>query len=58
VTGFHPGDSWLIGISFAGVVLFSFGLLRATALNDEVVVPFVAVHALWHLVGAFAFIGL
>jgi hypothetical protein len=40
------------------VGLFLFGMLLATAQNDVVVFPFFAMHALWHLVGAFAFIGL
>jgi hypothetical protein len=38
--------------------LFFLGMLLATARNDVVVYPFLALHALWHLVGAFAFIGL
>lgn len=36
--------------------LFFFGMLLATASNDQVVWPFIAVHALWHVVGAFAFV--
>jgi hypothetical protein len=38
--------------------LFLAGMLLATARNDVVVFPFLALHALWHLVGAFAFVGL
>ena len=38
--------------------LFFFGMLLATARNDVVLFPFLALHALWHLVGAFAFVGL
>lgn len=38
--------------------LFLFGMLLATARNDVVVYPFLPLHALWHLVGAFAFVGL
>lgn len=38
--------------------LFFVGMLLATARNDVVVFPFLALHALWHLVGAFAFVGL
>ena len=38
--------------------LFLFGMLLATARNDVVVYPFLALHALWHLVGAFAFVAL
>jgi hypothetical protein len=45
----------LLGLVFA---LFLFGMLLATARNDVVLFPFLALHALWHLVGAFAFIGL
>ncbi len=37
-------------------VLFFLGMLLATARNDVVVYPFLALHALWHLVGAFAFV--
>ncbi len=36
-------------------VLFFLGMLLATARNDVVLFPFLALHALWHLVGAFAF---
>jgi len=39
-------------------ILFLLGMLLATARNDVVVYPFLALHALWHLVGAFAFVGL
>lgn len=38
--------------------LFFVGMLLATARNDVVVFPFLALHALWHLVGAFAFVAL
>jgi hypothetical protein len=36
--------------------LFLVGMGLATARNDVVVYPFLAMHALWHLVGAFAFV--
>jgi hypothetical protein len=36
--------------------LFLFGMLLATARNAVVLQPFFALHALWHLVGAFAFV--
>lgn len=76
--GFHPGESWLIGLSFTSVglfvasrhripadakpilivvfCLFVVGMLLATASNDRIVAPFLPVHAMWHLVGAFAFV--
>jgi hypothetical protein len=38
--------------------LFLFGMLLATARNDVVLYPVFALHALWHLVGAFAFVAL
>lgn len=38
------------------VVIFLCGLLLATARNDQIVSPFFAMHALWHLVGAFGFV--
>lgn len=38
--------------------LFFVGMLLATASNEKVVFPFLALHALWHLVGAFGFVGL
>lgn len=38
--------------------LFFVGMLLATARNDLVVFPFLPLHALWHLVAAFAFVGL
>ncbi|MCE9521058.1 MAG: hypothetical protein K8S25_01340 [Alphaproteobacteria bacterium] len=38
--------------------LFVCGLLLATAKNDNIVYPFLSLHALWHLVGAFGFIAL
>jgi hypothetical protein len=37
--------------------VFLVGMLLATAANDVVVRPFFAMHALWHLVGAFGFVG-
>ena len=36
--------------------LFLCGMLLATASNEKIVAPFLPIHALWHLVGAFAFI--
>lgn len=38
------------------VALFLAGMLLATASNDRIVYPFFALHALWHLVGAFGFV--
>lgn len=38
--------------------LFFVGMLLATASNDRIVPPFFSVHALWHLVGASAFVAL
>jgi hypothetical protein len=38
----------------AGV--FFVGMLLATASNEAIVPPFFAMHALWHLVGAFGFV--
>jgi hypothetical protein len=38
--------------------LFFAGFLLATAGNDQIVAPFFAMHALWHLVGAFGFVAL
>lgn len=43
---------WLV------LALFFAGMLLATARNDVVVYPFLALHALWHLVSAFAFVAL
>jgi hypothetical protein len=40
------------------VALFFGGMLLATASNERIVYPFFAMHALWHLVGAFGFIAL
>jgi len=40
---------WVVGLFFVGMIL-------ATASNDQVVYPFFALHALWHLVGAFGFV--
>ena len=36
--------------------IFFAGMLLATASNERVVAPFFAMHALWHVVGAFGFI--
>ena len=36
--------------------IFFAGMLLATASNEEIVPPFFAMHALWHLVGAFGFV--
>ena len=36
--------------------LFVSGMLLATAKNDVIVSPFLSMHALWHLVSAFAFV--
>jgi hypothetical protein len=41
----------VVGIFFAGFLL-------ATASNEQVVYPFFAMHALWHVVGAFGFVAL
>jgi hypothetical protein len=38
--------------------LFFVGFLLATASNDQILPPFFAMHALWHLVGAFGFVTL
>ena len=40
------------------VVFFTFliGMLLATAGNDVIVAPFLSMHALWHVVGAFGFV--
>jgi hypothetical protein len=76
--GFHPGETWLIALSFTicGLLIarrsvipvdarrillvvfavFFSGMLLATASNDKIVPPFLAMHALWHVVGAFGFI--
>ena len=40
------------------VAIFFAGLLLATASNERVVPPFFAMHALWHVVGAFGFVAL
>jgi len=37
------------------VAIFAVGLLLASASNDKILYPFFALHALWHLVGAFGF---
>lgn len=39
-------------------VIFACGLALATARQDKIVYPFLSLHALWHLVGAFGFIAL
>ena len=36
--------------------IFLVGMALATASNDKIVYPFFAMHALWHVVGAFGFI--
>ncbi len=36
--------------------IFFFGMLLATASNQKIVYPFIPLHALWHLVGAYGFI--
>lgn len=36
--------------------IFLAGLLLATAKNDNIVFPFLSLHALWHVIGAFGFI--
>jgi hypothetical protein len=38
------------------VAIFFGGMLLATASNERIVYPFFAMHALWHLVGAFGFV--
>lgn len=38
------------------VAIFFCGLLLATANNEQIVFPFFAMHALWHVVGAFGFV--
>lgn len=38
--------------------IFLAGLLMATAKNDTIVFPFLSLHALWHVTGAFGFIAL
>jgi hypothetical protein len=38
------------------VAIFLIGMLLATATNERIVYPFFALHALWHLVGAFGFV--
>jgi hypothetical protein len=40
------------------VTIFFVGMLLATASNEQIVYPFFAMHALWHLVGAFGFVAL
>jgi hypothetical protein len=40
------------------VAIFFAGLLLASASNERIVYPFFAMHALWHLVGAFGFVAL
>lgn len=36
--------------------IFFFGMLLATASNSKIVYPFIPMHALWHIVGAYGFI--
>ncbi len=38
------------------LALFFCGMLLATASNDKIIYPFIPLHALWHLVSAYAFI--
>ena len=38
--------------------IFLAGLLMATAKNDTIIFPFLSLHALWHVTGAFGFIAL
>ena len=38
--------------------MFVIGLLLATGKNDNIVYPFLSLHAIWHVVGAFGFIAL
>jgi hypothetical protein len=38
------------------VAIFFAGMLLATASNERILYPFFALHALWHLVGAFGFV--
>jgi hypothetical protein len=40
------------------VAIFMGGLVLASASNERIVYPFFAMHALWHLVGAFGFVAL
>jgi hypothetical protein len=40
------------------VAIFLAGLALATASNERIVAPFFAMHALWHVVGAFGFVAL
>ncbi len=40
------------------VAIFFVGMLLATASNEQIVYPFFAMHALWHVVGAFGFVAL
>ncbi len=40
------------------VAIFFAGFLLATASNEQIVYPFFAMHALWHVVGAFGFVAL
>lgn len=40
------------------VCVFFIGLISATAGDDEIVYPFIAVHAIWHVIGAFGFMSL
>ncbi|MDJ0785612.1 MAG: hypothetical protein QNK05_02320 [Myxococcota bacterium] len=38
------------------LVIFLVGMLLATASNEQIVWPFLSIHAIWHLVGAFGFV--
>jgi hypothetical protein len=40
------------------MIVFFTGMLLATGSNEQIVYPFFAVHALWHVVGAFGFVAL
>jgi hypothetical protein len=40
------------------LAIFFVGMLLATASNEQIVHPFFAMHALWHVVGAFGFVAL
>lgn len=49
-----PSRPWrLLLLTWA---IFFFGMLLASARNDRIVYPFLPLHALWHLVGAYGFI--
>ena len=40
------------------VCVFVAGMLFATASDDGIVYPFLAVHAIWHVIAAFGFLSL